>query len=186
MARVAGEAGRKVYLTLLGLVFFLGALYPLGAFSAVSGNYMRDANLSPTLDGSAWLRRDYPGDMDMIEWMRANIEGKAVITEAVGGAYSKFARIASYTGLSAVVGWGNHESQWRQKWPTEAEQDVDKLYSSLDINEAQALISKYGVQYVFCGALERGKYSPDQLNKFRQFMDVAHDNGQGTVLFKTR
>jgi uncharacterized membrane protein len=185
-SQIGGEIARNCYLALLGIVFFLAALYPLGAFKSVASNFLRDANFSPTLDGSAWLKRDYPGDADMILWLRANVEGKAVIAEAVGPAYSRFARVASYTGLAAVVGWGNHESQWRQKWPTEAEQDVNRLFETMDVNEARTLIGKYGVQYVFCGALERSKYSPDQLNKFRSFMEVARDNGQGTVVFKTR
>jgi uncharacterized membrane protein len=36
-----------------------------------------------------------------------------VVAEAVGGAYSNYARISIYTGLPTVLGWGNHEGQWR-------------------------------------------------------------------------
>ncbi len=186
LGRLAADLARPVYLAVLGIVFFLAALYPLGAFKMVSGNFLRDSNLSPTLDGGAWLKRDYPGDYDMIQWMRKHIEGKAVVAEAVGGAYSKFARVASYTGLAAVVGWGNHESQWRQKWPTQEEADMNRLFETLDMSEAQSLVKKYGVQYVYCGALERSKYNPDQLNKFAAFMEKVPYSAAGTTVFKAR
>lgn len=122
----------------------------------------------------------------MIVWMRDNIKGKATIAEAVGGAYTHFARVSAYTGLAAVCGWGNHESQWRRNWPQTQENDVDRLYQTMDPAEAKALLVKYGVQYVFVGSLEHSKYSPDQLNKFGAFMDVLRGDPAGTIVYKTR
>ncbi len=186
MMRVLGEIPRTAYFVTLGLIFACALAYPVLAIKTVWGNFGRDSNLTPTLDGSAWLKRDYPGDHDMILTLRDKVKGKAVIAEAVGGAYTRFARVSSFTGLAAVVGWGNHESQWRQTWPQEQEKDVNRLYETLDASEAQGLIKKYNVNYVFAGSLERSKYSPDQLNKFRSFMDVAFDNGKGTTVYKSR
>jgi len=180
-----GAAGSMVFIIPVMVVFLLAALYPIGAIRTVSRAF-DDENLTPTLDGSAWLKRDNPLDWDMITFMRKDIKGKAVIAEAVGGAYTHFARVSAYTGLASVCGWGNHESQWRQKWPTEVEKDVDTLYATANMDEAKALIAKYGVQYVFVGSLERSKYSPDQLSKFAAFMDVYRGDPAGTIVYKTR
>lgn len=185
LTRRLGAAGSAVYLAPLALVFFLAFLYPIGAIGSVTSTFESE-NLDPTLDGSAWLQRDSPADYNLIVWMRKNISGKATIAEAVGGAYTHFARISAYTGLAAVCGWDNHESQWRRTWHTEVVGDVDQLYSTSDPNAAQALIQKYGIQYVVVSSLERGKYSPDQLAKFATFMDVAYSDPSGAVLYKTR
>jgi uncharacterized membrane protein len=185
LSRRLGAAGSMVFILPVALAFLLAAVYPLGAIRAVTAGFAND-NRDATLDGSDWLKRDYPLDHAMILWLRDNIKGKAVIAEAVGGAYTRFARVSAYTGLASVCGWGNHESQWRRVWPTQAEADVNKLYETSNLDEAKALIAKYGVQYVFVGSLEHSKYSPEQLAKFGTFMEVLHGDPAGTVVYKTR
>ena len=54
-----------------------------------------------------------------------------VIAEAVGGAYSAYARVSIYTGLPTVLGWGNHEGQWRDyALQGSRAQDIEALYTS--------------------------------------------------------
>jgi uncharacterized membrane protein len=180
-----GAAGSMIFIIPVLASFMMAAVYPLGAIRVVTAAFDGE-NRQATLDGSAWLKRDYPMDWEMITYMRHNIKGKATIAEAVGGAYTRFARVSAYTGLASVCGWGNHESQWRQKWPTDTEADVNKLYETPNVDEAKALIAKYGVEYVFVGSLERSKYSPDQLSKFATFMDVYRGDPAGTIVYKTR
>lgn len=180
-----GAAGSMIFIVPVLIAFLLAGVYPIRAIGAVSDAFDNE-NRGATLDGSAWLKREYPLDADMIQYLKATIKGKAVIAEAVGGAYTRFARVSAYTGLAAVCGWGNHESQWRRVWPTAVEQDVDKLYSTANVDEAKALIAKYGVEYVFVGSLERSKYSPDMLSKFGTFMEVFRGDPAGTIVYKTR
>jgi uncharacterized membrane protein len=184
-----GAAGSMIFIVPVMVAFLLAGAYPIGAIRSVTADF-DSQNRQPTLDGSDWLKRDYPLDHDMILWLRQNIKGKAVIAEAVGGAYTRFARVSAYTGLASVCGWGNHESQWRaykkDAWPTKEEADVNTLYETMNPDEAKALIAKYGIQYVFVGSLERSKFSPDQLSKFGSFMDVLKGDPAATIVYKTR
>ena len=85
-----------------------------------------------------------------------------------------------------MVGWGNHESQWRKEWPSQTERDVDELYTTLDLGRARQLIDQYGVQYVVVGQLEREKYGASgagALDKFAQLGGVAV-NEMGTFVYR--
>ncbi|HHQ47609.1 MAG TPA: hypothetical protein ENK19_01830, partial [Acidobacteria bacterium] len=61
------------------------------------------------LDGFRWLSR---GDRAAIHELRLTPPG-TVLVEAVGGAYSDYARLSAGSGVPAVIGWGNHELVWR-------------------------------------------------------------------------
>ena len=37
-------------------------------------------------------------------------------------------------------------------------QDIDTIYTTLDLNLAKSLLTKYGVSYVYVGGLEKQKY----------------------------
>ncbi len=185
LLRLAGDLARTIYLSILAIVALGALVYPVRALGVVWDDFDATQNMLPTLDGSAWLRRDTPGDWSVIQRLRAEVKGAPVILEAVGGAYTHFARVSSYTGLPTVVGWGNHESQWRKQWPTQQEVDVNEIYNTQDLGKAQSLLAKYGVTYIFCGSLERQKYGQDALNKFASFADIAFQD-QGTVVYKLR
>lgn len=185
--KVSGEVFRTVYLVALAFVMFGAACYPFLATSQVWRTYMNSSGMSPTLNGADWLRRDYPGDYQAIMAMR-KLKGNPVVAEAVGSEYTHFGRVSSYTGLPTPVGWPGHELQWRTVYPSGVQQDMETLYSTMDGSVAQALAKKYELTYVFVGALERSRYSAEQLNKFSGFMDAdpTLSNNQGTVVFKAR
>lgn len=153
-------------LALLGL----GALaYPVKAIGSVWAGWDRWQGLPPTLDGAAWFKRDHPDDYALVQRMRREIPGQPVVAEACGGAYTRFARVSSYTGFRALLGWANHQSQWRREWPHQAERDCAELYDTLDLAAARRLIDQYGVQYVFVGQMEREKHGASGgLAKFAQ------------------
>ncbi|MBI1879730.1 MAG: hypothetical protein HYR94_16165 [Chloroflexi bacterium] len=140
----------------------------------------------PTLNGMAWIKDYRPGDYAAIEWLRANAPASAVILEAPGArfaAYQYTSRISAMTGLPTLLGWGGHQSQWRGNYeePARREPEIDLLYNTPDIDQAQALLDKYGITYVVVGALERERYSPPGLRKFEQFMDVAFQQDDTTI-----
>jgi uncharacterized membrane protein len=87
------------------------------------------------------------------------------------------------TGVPTLLGWINHEGQWRGATydrVTEVVRDangavidsrqiqIDTLYNSDDWSAAQAVIDRYGIDYVMVGEAERRLYadSPDGLDKF--------------------
>jgi uncharacterized membrane protein len=71
------------------------------------------------LDGRAYLARSAPGDLAAIDWIMEHAEPGDSIVEAPGCAYINVAgapmsRISAFTGIPTVVGWLNHEGQWRR------------------------------------------------------------------------
>jgi uncharacterized membrane protein len=140
----------------------------------------------PTLNSIAWIKEYRPGDYAAIEWLRANAPDHAVVLEAPGSHYAAYqytGRISALTGLPTLLGWGGHENQWRGNYdePARREPDIDRLYNTPDIRQAQILLDKYGITYVIVGAVERERYAPPGLKKFEQFMDVAFQQDDTTI-----
>ena len=171
---------------LVVMVLFIAAslVYPYAA-TMVKTNHFKNVT---TLDGSDYLKNNYPADREGIEWLRQNVRGCPVVLEATGGEYTDFARVSTFTGLPTVLGWAGHELQWRGNYdePGRRIPDIDALYGGNDIEKARTLIDKYNIQYVFVGTLERNKYPGPGLNKFAAFMEKAYENAGGVTIYKRR
>lgn len=135
-----------------------------------------------TLDGLAFLAdtTEAPDDLEAIRWINEHIAGRPHVLEAAGQAYNYNGRVAAYTGLPTIIGWDNHEQQWRG-WDlanvvAQRKADVATAYSTLDMAEAIAIHSHYAVQYVFIGKLERSTYAAGGLDKFAQLGDLVFEN----------
>jgi uncharacterized membrane protein len=69
------------------------------------------------------------------------------------------------------------------------EADIARLYCSRNMAEAQEILSRYGIRYVFVGNLERSAYAPGQntcpggLNetKFTRGLDLVFKQGSIAV-----
>jgi uncharacterized membrane protein len=87
-----------------------------------------------------------------------------VVAEAVGGSYSEYGRIATHSGLQAVVGWGWHEWQWRGSDQAYAgrEADMRVLYETPSWDRAREVLVRYDVRYVVLGELERRTYQVNE------------------------
>ena len=109
----------------------------------------------------------------------------AVLVEAPTGAYTpELGRFSMYTGIPTVMGWDNHEAQWRGSENYyqvidggQRIADVDRLYGRIpqyevwssqevlqnydidaDWTEAQRIIAKYSIDYVVVGTSEFARY----------------------------
>ncbi|MGH7441461.1 MAG: DUF2298 domain-containing protein [bacterium] len=172
-----------IYGILLSILALGALVYPVKAIAFVWADFDQNAGFAPTLDGAAWFRRDYPADFAAVEQLR-KIPGQPIIAEAVGGAYTHFARVSAYTGFRAVVGWGNHESQWRPEgWPVQQENDVNELYTTENLVRARQILDKYGVDYVFVGSLERQKYGAG-VDKFAALLGPPVINEMGSLVYR--
>jgi uncharacterized membrane protein len=75
---------------------------------------------------------------------------------------------SSLTGLPTVLGWAGWEVMWRDSWDIidERTKAIDAIYGEPAGEEATALLTKYNVEYIYVGALEKARYGPENLSKF--------------------
>jgi len=154
---------RTIWTVLFCILIASCCIYP---FTATYTKMNIDHNPA-SLDGIAYLNGSDRGDYFAISWIRRNITGTPVIIEAPGRCYSTDSRVSAFTGLPTVIGWEGHEMMWRGSYEdvrVRAE-DVDKIYSTKNINTAIGLLNKYNVSYVYIGAAERARYGKG-LDKF--------------------
>jgi len=171
------DAANVIFSVVLALVLIVGLTYPALGF------YNRTNGFQPpfgyTLDDFDRVRRENPDEAAAILWLQSAPDG--VVAEAVGGAYSAYARISIYTGLPTVLGWGNHEGQWRdQALQGSRQQDIDRLYASPDWLTAQEIIDRYDIRYIYIGNLERTTYRVNE-EKFNGFLKTVFQQGNVTI-----
>ena len=177
--RLRGEA-RSLWLAGLAVLVACSAVYTVAGSVAREGGF----HGARTLDGLRWLELQAPGDAAAIRWLQANVRGAPTIAEAVGVQYDPagHARVSTFTGLPAVVGWPGHEGEWAHDVGTRPD-DVKTLYSTTDPALARALLARYGIRYVFVGSLERADYPPPGLAKFAQLGRAVFADG-GTIVYE--
>lgn len=95
--------------------------------------------------------------------------GGAVLAEAPGGAYEpNKSRFSGLTGIPTLIGWQNHERQWRGATYSQVTDyrlengvrrdrasDVQDLYTTQDWARAWEVIDRYGIDYIVVGGAER-------------------------------
>jgi uncharacterized membrane protein len=123
--------------------------------------------------------RENPDEAAAITWLRSAPDG--IVAESVGGSYSAYGRISTYTGLPTVLGWPGHEGQWRDSSLQDSrQQDIEILYSTPDWVTAQGIVNRYAIRYVFVGNLERTTYRVIE-EKFGLFMKPVFQQGSVTI-----
>ena len=176
LRRLSG-AGRIVFGSIFALVLIVGLTYPVLGLLNKTNNFKPPFGF--TLDDFDRVQRENPDEAAAMEWLRSAPDG--VVAEAVGGAYSSYARISIYTGRPTVLGWGNHEGQWRdQALQGTRQQDIQTLYTSDDWNATQEIINRYDIRYIYVGGLERSTY-PVNEKKFNDFLKPVFQQGNVTI-----
>jgi YYY domain-containing protein len=168
---------RRAWLVGAGVLVVLSLAYPVaGSYSRTSG-----FSASPTLDGMLWLERAAPDDAAAITWLQG-VEGSPTLLETVGRDFDPEgrARVSTFTGMPAVMGWAGHEVQWGHD-PGTRLADVRTIYSTPTPHVARRLLERYGVDYVFVGELERRDYPTAGLAKFRELGTVVFRSGRTVV-----
>jgi uncharacterized membrane protein len=175
---------RRLWLATLGLLLFAVALYPLLetpahlAERASSGYWIAAGKpaLDPTLDGTAFVQKAFPGEYAALRWLNAHVKGDPTVLSSDSGFYDNFAfRVPWMTGLPDVVEGNWEEAQQRYSgqrdtahWPYapypneigDRDADVRTMYATTDTALALHLLHTYHVTYVYVGVAERGQ-QPD-------------------------
>ena len=181
-------SNRKMSMRVIGVVALVlvagGLLYlPMAAISKTD-----NFTAAPTLDGAAYLEQSHPDDAQAIAWLNKNVAGDPVVLEQPApGSYNYEGRIAAFTGLPSVLGWGGHENQWRGNYdePARREPLITTLYSTTNLDEARNLLSQLNVTYVVVGGNERETYPAEGLAKFANLCSTAFES-RSTTIYKCR
>jgi len=159
------------------IILITGLAYPVMAFPYKTNNFKPSFGL--TLDDFDYVQRNNPDEAAALQWLKSAPDG--VVAEAVGGAYSSFARISIYTGKPTVLGWGNHEGQWRDGALQGSRQsDIETLYSVPDWTTTQQIIARYNIRYIYVGGLERSTYRVNE-EKFNKFLKPVFQQGNVAI-----
>ena len=170
-------AANAIFSAIFLVVLIVGLAYPvLGVVSKTNGF---NPPFDLTLDDFDRVQRETPDEAAAMAWLRSAPDG--IVAEATGNPYSSYARVSIYTGLPTVLGWGNHEGQWRDyALQGSRAQDIETLYSTPDWVTAQDIIKRYNIRYVYVGNLERVTYRVNE-EKFSLFLKPAFQQGNVAI-----
>ncbi len=159
-----------------------GMYYTAAAAASKAGGFERE----PTLDGLAFVKQSQPAEYAAIQFIRRSLPPDAAVLEAVGEWFDS-ALISRSTGAPTVLAWPGHQEQWRGGSAAFAERagDVAAIYTTTNADEAQNLLAKYNVDYVYVGPRERLAYGGAGLDKFPDFMDEIFRQND-SVIYRTR
>ncbi|MCY3544372.1 MAG: DUF2298 domain-containing protein [Chloroflexi bacterium] len=153
-----------------------------------------------TLDGLEFVRQYNPAEYAAIDWLKQNAPPDAAIVEAVGE-WGDWALVSRSTGLPTIVNWLGHQRQWRGGWERfdadsadvsralrdqyfdERAAEVERIYATLDPAEAQLILYKYNIDYVYIGHRERELYGTEGMAKFEAIAErvFASPNGDSLI-----
>jgi len=173
---------RRAWLAALGLLLVGAALYPIietplrlaDRVSAVYWSATGNPTLGPTLDGTRFVQKAFPGEYAALSWLNANVKGNPTVLSSNQGTYDNFAfRVPWMTGLPNVVEWPGEQAQQRYNgqlnpstglpYPSAVDdrgRDVTTMYSTTDTALALQLLHQYHVAFVYVGLAERGETGP--------------------------
>lgn len=173
-------AANVVFSVVFLLVLLAGLTYPVMGFPNKANNFQPPFGF--TLDDFDRLQRENPDEAAAILWLKSAPDG--IILEATGNPYSSYGRISIYSGLPTILGWGNHEGQWRgtdfQGVLAQRTRDIEILYTTPDWQTTQTLLQQYNVRYVVVGNLERTTYRVNEA-KFNNFLQPVFQQGSVTI-----
>jgi YYY domain-containing protein len=167
-----------LFRVVISAVIFIGLLYPIFGLLDKTNDFTPLYGF--TLDDFDRIKRENPDEAAAIDFLRTVPNG--IIAEAVGDGYSGYARISAYTGLQTVLGWPGHEAQWRGSGAPQGSrrEDMTKLYTANRWDEAQAIIEKYKIRYIYIGTLEQISMRVNE-EKFKVHLKVIFTQGLVTI-----
>lgn len=160
VSHVYGRALGRWWPAVLAVLVFSAALYPVLATPAHEVDRWAPHNApTPSLDGMAFMRENYPGDYAAITWLQQHVAGDPVLIEANKDIYAWYGRVSWFTGLPTVLGWDYHTSQFHDPALIPIrKQDIDTIYTTADPVLALQLLHQYHVSLIYVGPLEQKTY----------------------------
>ncbi len=165
---------------------FIGAGLLFAPFALESRAWIDGGHRSPngpalTLDGGPTLAIG-PDDYAATTCLSQLTSGdQAVVAEGMKDnvAYdNQHGRVSILSGIPTLIGWSNHESQWRGDTYPAARgsriEDEASLYNTSDWTEVQRVVQKYHITYIYVGPTEQNLYAAGGgLTKFSSLVPVC-------------
>jgi len=191
------EASRAALLAMpVATLLAAGLVYPLTALPNRTDGFDKGTDV----DGLAFLARNDPDEYALTRWVQDHtapgeviIEGSgrslardssgAIVTSRDSGDYSDAGRISARTGRPTLIGWYQHEVQWRgDTVANRLEFDrrrnlLDRAYSAVHPEEVVDLMRNEGARYLVVGKFERQWYPADIMPHYDDFLDVVFKSG---------
>jgi YYY domain-containing protein len=176
-----------VWSALVAVTLLPGLVYPIGNLGRIFPNAGQATD--PTLDGMRFFTIYHPNDWAAIEWLQTNVTEPVVILEGSFGAYwvdGPSSRFSMATGLPTLMGWANHEGQWRGEGFRAVdmrENEIRTIYTEHDWGITQTLLDKYKVQYVIVTQWETTWYGTVNQAKFDTYLQRVFESGD-VIIYK--
>jgi uncharacterized membrane protein len=182
-------------LAALALVAAGAAVYPLAgtaawirhrdAVAAAGAAATAPPSAAPGAGAEGLFRRLRPGDAAAVDHLSAAARPGEALLEETGEAYTWSSRVATFSGVPTVLGWGNHEAGWRNAWGPvlERRREIAAIYADPESDRGRALLRRHRVAWVVVGDLERRRYGEDVARRFEALGRRVVDAG-GTQLFR--
>jgi YYY domain-containing protein len=191
---------RILFGSIATLLILLGMTFPYGAITARAfkdGGHLQGTT-ALTLEGGPSLavsRGDYDAIVCLAE---VAIGDDHVVLEATipNLAYNnRFGRVSGLTGIPTLLGWDNHETQWRGSTFNDAlytlVEETNTRESRYDAVAAiynaplfdtgvMDIIRRYHITYIYVGPTERETFQGGGFDKFAQLTPVC-DSGEAQV-----
>jgi YYY domain-containing protein len=139
----------------------------------------------PTLDGGlGFVATD---DYVVIMCLRERVgRDDVIVAEAERASYNpRYGRVGALTGIPILLGWDNHQRQWRGATYNEAvgtrKTDLQLLYTDLRMDVVQPIIDRYSIDYILFGATERADYGSAGEEKFQESLEVVCEAGGSRI-----
>ncbi len=181
-ARIRSRVWRVSAGTVMATLIGLGLLYPALAIPT-----RLDNTTPPTLDAILGTANSplYPNARDAYlaaQWLNQNTVGTPILLEASDDDATirpARSRLSAWTGLPTLVGWYEHETQWRGSDAIQRQRlpDITTIYSTTDEDTARSLLQRYNVAYILVGDRERKQYPAEGLAKFDRMFPVVFQQG---------
>lgn len=128
---------------------------------------------------------EFADEKDALLWLKDKAEKeeiKEAIAEAPGDSYTAYERVSVITGISTPAGWKVHEWLWRDSLNgiEKRTKDIDGFFDGT--KDAEKIIKKYNIKYVFCGMREVEKYGKDVKDRVRKMGKVVYEKSGAMVV----
>ena len=162
---------KKIFIIFISvfLIFMLPSFW--WTISALNSRFEEQKGIRG-LDGLSYLIDE---EKELISFIKRNTQTEDIILETVGRAYSKTNFIPASTGRATVLGWPNHEIQWRgsANMINDLQYKIELFYQ--DPHNNMDLINEYKIKYVILSKNDILINKYDE-NEFIKSFDLIYEN----------